>query len=156
MLTKRTSTAAVIAPVMVFVGISLFVLLLLFVGAQIHRRRTVRAAPWLVRPLEPRRDVFVGGVIDPVPYSQIHLPGMTAFGIMSSEDIRSAGPTSPVLSPLPLKSPSAFLSSHSLVQDASDTPENATEDGHPACIQQTRISTRTSELIALRYTTRPR
>jgi len=129
MLTKRASTAAVIAPVMVFVGISLLVLLLLFVGAQIHRRRAVQAAPWLVS-LEPRRDVFVGGVIDPVPYSQIHLPGMTAFGIMSSEDIRSAGPTSPVLSPLPLKSPNAFLSSHSLVQGASDTPENATGDGH--------------------------
>ncbi len=131
MLNKRASTAAVIAPVMVFVGISLLVLLLLFVGAQIHHRRTVRAAPWLVHPLEPRRDVFVGGVIDPVPYSQIHIPGMSAFGIMSSEDIRSAGPTSPVLSQLPLKLSSTFPSSHSLVQDASDTPENATDDGHP-------------------------
>lgn len=131
MVNKRASTAAVIAPVMVFVGISLFVLLLLFVGAHIYQRRTVRAAPWLVHPLEPRRDGFVGGVFDPVPYSQIHLPGMSAFGIMSSEDIRSAGPTSPVLSPLPLKLPNTFPSSHSLVQGASDTPENATEDGHP-------------------------
>ena len=130
MLNKRASTAAVIAPVMVFVGISLLVLLLLFVGAQIHQRRTVRAAPWNAHPLEPRRGVFAGGVIDPVPYSQIHLPGMSAFGIMSSEDIRSAGPTSPVLSPLPLKLPSTFPSSHSLVQGASDTPENATDDGH--------------------------
>lgn len=129
MLTKRASTATVIAPVIVFVGISFFVLLLLFVGAHIHRRRTVRATPWLVRPLEPRRNDFMGGVIDPVPYSQIHLPGMTAFGIMSREDIRS-GPASPVLSSLPPKSSNAFLSSHSLVQGASDTPENATENGH--------------------------
>jgi len=120
MLTKRASSAVVVAPVMVFVGISLFVLLLLFVGAQIHQRRAVQAAPWLVRPLEPRRDVFVGSMIDPVPYSQIHLPGMSALGIMSSEDIRSAGPTSPVLSPLPLKSLSTFPSSHSLDRDASD------------------------------------
>ena len=138
MLTKRASTAAVIAPVMVFVGISVFVLLLLFISAQVHRRRAVRAAPWLVRPLNPRRDMPLGSMIDPVPYSQIHLPGMSAFGIMSSDDIRSDGPPSPVLPPPPLKSPGSFRSSHSLVRDASDTPEDVTEDGHSPALSRVR------------------
>ena len=135
-LTKRASTAAVTAPVMVFVGISLFVLLLLFISAQVHRRRTVRAAPWLVRPLEPRRAMALGSIIDPVPYSQIHLPGLSALGIMSSEDIRSGGPPSPVLPPP--KSPGPFRSSHILVCDTSDTPEHATEDGHSPALSRVR------------------
>ena len=131
MLNKRTSTAAVIAPVMVFVGISLLVLLLLFIGTQVQRRRTVRPAPRRVRPLEPQRNMSGGNMFDPVPYSQIHLPGLSAFGIMSREDIRSGGPASPVLPPPPLKSPGTFHSSHSLVHDTPDTPETATEAGHP-------------------------
>ena len=147
MLTKRASTAAVIAPVMVFVGISLFVLLLLFVSAHVHQRRTVQAAPWLVRPLEPRRDMSVGSMFDPVPYSQIHLPGMTALGIMSSEDICAEGPASPILPPPPLKSPGTFRSSHSLARDASDTPESATEDGHSPAFSrvQSRLALQSSQ-----------
>jgi hypothetical protein len=130
MLTKRASTAAVIAPVLVFVAISILVLLCLLIGVQIRHSRALQAAPWLVRPLEPRRGVYSGSMIDPVPYSQLHLPGMTALGIMSSEDTRSGGPASPALSPPPLKSPSTFPSSYGLVCDASDTPDDATEDGH--------------------------
>jgi hypothetical protein len=129
MLTKRASTAEMIAPVMVFVAISVFVLLLLFIGAQIYRRRAVRAAPWLV-PLELRRDTFAGSVVDPVPYSQLHLPGMTALGIMSSEDIRSRDPASPILSPPSLKLPGTLPSSHSLVRYTSGTPEGSTEESH--------------------------